>query len=526
MKEIPARAGWLLYSGDCRPLEKERPEIERLVASGGPHALRLRVVNPGSVEIAASANRVELFCGGEPLSPPDVVVPRMGTESCGRTLLIVEHLESLGVVCLNSPTAIRDTADKFRTMTKLGSAGIPIPTTVLPGASGETSAAMSVLSDASVLVKPLHGTQGEGIQLVERSRIAEGSDSKTSLQLPVAMVQEYIAASAGRAVRLLVFGDEILACYEKRAQRSFKANTATGAQVVPIPCAPSLATLARQVMSCLELDFAGVDFVFDGDHALVCDVNCSPSFAAAEAGLGINLADRITRAIASLVADRSAKVRQSYDLSEPLWGKGYVSRRIERLIRRSPAPPPPYLASGFFSIEETTRTAKRADALEFRPRSYQGGVDPRVRECFYAQLPADEWGPLQRFARQFLEPAVGHAIAPDFAAPPLIYRYTAGRGMVIHHDMVTEGKIARAERSNQPLVGGDYTAVWFLNSLAPDQGGELYFPETGEMVRSVAGNGVALRVDAPHGVQPLLRGERLVVVARFYCQAHVGFGRS
>ena len=308
MKEIPERAGWLLYSGEGSPLEKERPEIERLMESAGSHALRLRIVNPGSVEFAASANRVELYCGGELLSPPDLVVPRMGTRSCRRTLLIVEHLESLGVVCVNSSTAIRDTADKFRTMAKLGSSGIPIPTTMLPGASGETSALMTVLPDALVLVKPLHGTQGEGIQLVERSRIGASFDSETPLD---AMVQEFVAASAGRAVRLLVFGDEVLACYEKRAHRSFKANTATGSQVVPVPCAPSLAALARQVMSCLELDFAGIDFVYARDHPLVCDVNGSPSFAFAEAGMGVNLADRIMSAIASLVTDRSTKARRS-----------------------------------------------------------------------------------------------------------------------------------------------------------------------------------------------------------------------
>lgn len=158
------------------------------------------------------------------------------------------------------------------------------------------------------------------------------------------------------------------------------------------------------------------------------------------------------------------------------------------------------------------------EAETVRPRSYQGLVDNDLRECNFTTLPT-KWDSLFKdIVRNHMEPYFKHDIDSVMRARPMVYGYPVGVGFVPHHDMVTDIERKRGETNQQPVVGGDYTMVMFCSRPADYGGGELYFPEHGWSFKPPPGSAVVYptTTDYVHGVKPITRGIRHVIVARFH----------
>jgi PKHD-type hydroxylase len=68
------------------------------------------------------------------------------------------------------------------------------------------------------------------------------------------------------------------------------------------------------------------------------------------------------------------------------------------------------------------------------PRSYQGLVDPTVRECVYVRSQWSAMPELRRFLVEQVEPVFGVRASSQIDAPLMVYRYGQGVGFVPHHD--------------------------------------------------------------------------------------------
>lgn len=157
------------------------------------------------------------------------------------------------------------------------------------------------------------------------------------------------------------------------------------------------------------------------------------------------------------------------------------------------------------------------------PRSYQGAVDRNVRNCDYVKVPDALANTVSSRIAEQIDQYYNTAIRPMLDQPMLIYRYGKGVGFDVHHDQVTEIEATRAQENGQPVIGGDITAVLFLND--PDQyvGGELYFQHPVELeVRPPAGTLVSFpaTTDYLHGVRPIRAGERYTLLVRYSADGH------
>lgn len=182
---------------------------------------------------------------------------------------------------------------------------------------------------------------------------------------------------------------------------------------------------------------------------------------------------------------------------------------------------PPLYLEKIASSDFCAQVIALFQAEKVQPRSYQGLVDNKLRECDFLKLP-DTWDSLfHRIAREHMQPYYEREVDPALHDRPMVYGYPVGVGFVPHHDQVTNIETQRGKTNNQPVIGGDYTMVMFLSKQDDYGGGDLYFPELGWSYRPPPGSAIIYptTTDYIHGVKPITSGIRHVIVARYYNQS-------
>ncbi|MBU4128686.1 RimK family alpha-L-glutamate ligase, partial [bacterium] len=105
---------------------------------------------------------------------------------------------------------------------------------------------------------------------------------------------EFVQTSSGRDIRVFVIGGRVVACMERMSRDgSFKANFSRGGEVRAFKINPAIEWLATESTRILNLDIAGVDLLFDGDHFKICEANSSPGFQGIESCCEVSIPDEI-----------------------------------------------------------------------------------------------------------------------------------------------------------------------------------------------------------------------------------------
>ena len=150
------------------------------------------------------------------------------------------------------------------------------------------------------MVKTLRSTRGAGVLLC--SDRAQFNDLANLLDdsSPGAdfIFQQFIEASYGRDVRVLVINGKAIAAMERRAtDGGFKSNISLGGHGAPFTMPDALANLAVRVAKALNLDVAGIDILFDPTGYRVCEANSAPGFQGLEQACGISVPEAIFKAV-------------------------------------------------------------------------------------------------------------------------------------------------------------------------------------------------------------------------------------
>lgn len=287
---------WLLFHRELSPDVPEAAEVLRFQQVAGRLGIDLQVLQPRDFElIVDSAENWRAIYRGRRLAKPDLIIARTGSETSYFTLAILRHFERQGVAMVNGPAAIEAVADKLQTLQILCGAGLPIPRTIL----GKFPVDVDVVERElgfPVVVKTLKGTRGNGVllcanreQFHDLANLLDGASPGADF-----IFQQYIRASHGRDVRVLVVNGKAVAAMERRsADGSFKSNISLGGVGTCIDPPASMAALAVEVTRALGLDVAGIDILFDEDGYRICEANSSPGFKGLEKACGISVPDII-----------------------------------------------------------------------------------------------------------------------------------------------------------------------------------------------------------------------------------------
>lgn len=227
---------------------------------------------------------------------PDLAIVRAigdgSLEAITMRLGILHALEALGVPVLNSARAIERCTDKSMASFLLAQAGLPTPQTFATQTLAQARAiARRECAKGPLVLKPLFGAQGWGLQLIERE------DDLPSLQEArgVFYLQRFVgpARSPFEDMRILVSGGEIIAAMRRRSSH-WITNVRQGAKPVAVEPSAREAEIALAAASALGVDFAGVDIINDERGApLILEVNSMAGWSGLQRVTPISIADRV-----------------------------------------------------------------------------------------------------------------------------------------------------------------------------------------------------------------------------------------
>ena len=200
---------------------------------------------------------------------PDAVMVRGiaggSFEQVTKRLGVLHALRDLGVPVYNDARAIERSVDKSMTSLLLHAARIATPPTWATESQAE--AQQIVMRESArghaLVLKPLFGSQGKGLQLVGRvdgvhhalPDIAQACGS-------LAYLQRFVppTASPGFDWRVLVIGGQAVTAM-RRVSTHWVHNVAQGARCEPALLTDALARLAESAAEALGMDYAGVDLI-------------------------------------------------------------------------------------------------------------------------------------------------------------------------------------------------------------------------------------------------------------------------
>jgi glutathione synthase/RimK-type ligase-like ATP-grasp enzyme len=224
------------------------------VADGG-HGLRL----PGFTDSLPDAAFVRTVSAGT----FEQVTMRLG---------VLHALHGLGVLLHNDARAIERCVDKSMTSFLLHAAGLPTPPTW--SVESIETARRLVRAEARIgrplVLKPLFGSQGRGLRLIERSE-----DLPTAEDIGGVYYLQRVAAMA-------------------RHGTHWRTNASQGSRCEAASPTGKIAELAIEATMAVQANYAGVDIIedVDGRH-LVLEVNSMPAWAALQRVAAVDVAGEL-----------------------------------------------------------------------------------------------------------------------------------------------------------------------------------------------------------------------------------------
>jgi RimK family alpha-L-glutamate ligase len=219
------------------------------------------------IDTQASAHGLVIPGFGSEL--PDAVIVRGiagGTfEQVTKRLGVLHALRELGVPVYNDARAIERSVDKAMTSLLLHAAGVPTPPTWAMESAAQAQRLVMRESAAgrALVLKPLFGSQGKGLQLV-------GCVDGVHRPLPelkgaygsLAYLQRFLPplTTPGFDWRVLVVGGRAVTAM-KRVSQHWVHNVKQGAACEPAELSTPLAELAEAAARTLAMDYAGVDIL-------------------------------------------------------------------------------------------------------------------------------------------------------------------------------------------------------------------------------------------------------------------------
>ncbi len=224
---------------------------------------------------------------------PQAVLARVGNWRPESLLAVLEAFVDRGAATPNSPDAIRIGRDHWRTVSCLGAAGLPVPST-LAGAEPEALAASAVRRlGLPVVVKQRRSRMGVGvIRCTELDHLEAVLDSLWRVGDEV-VVQRWMAGGE-RSYRLLVVGQSVVAaaCF-KAADGEWRSNAARGGFATPHEPRADECSLATAAANALQLGHCGVDILVGDNGPVVIEVNPTPGFLELERVTGVDVASAL-----------------------------------------------------------------------------------------------------------------------------------------------------------------------------------------------------------------------------------------
>jgi RimK family alpha-L-glutamate ligase len=269
-------------------------ELIRALASLGVGAVPFRLSAALIDTTAKSGLKIRGFHG----ELPDAVIVRAisgGTfQAVTMRLGVLHALRELGVLVWNDARAIERCVDKSMTSFLMARAGIPTPATwSVESPEAARAIARRELAHGPLVLKPLFGSQGRGLQLIASIGDLPLPDAVTG----VYYLQRFVGVERDgyRDLRLLVSKGRVIAAMVRHADKWITNVKQGGRPVATVPDA-EVKALALATAEAVGGDFIGVDIVRDAQgRPFVLEANSMPAWRGLQRVTSANIAAIVAR---------------------------------------------------------------------------------------------------------------------------------------------------------------------------------------------------------------------------------------
>jgi len=240
------------------------------------------------------AEEITLEIGGKIKNKPDFCI--FWDKDC----YLAQRLEGQGIKLFNNGMTIIACDNKILMYEILAMKGIRIPRTFAAPKTFEgfdynrrefVAKAIKELG-LPLVIKEAYGSFGEQVYLV--NSLEEANKLIDTFGCKDFLMQEYIASSKGRDVRINVVGGKAIVSMLRENKDDFRSNISHGGTGVKFDPGKKFTDLAIKAAKAIGVDFAGVDVLFGpNNEPIICELNSNPQFGSTYKYTGINLADAI-----------------------------------------------------------------------------------------------------------------------------------------------------------------------------------------------------------------------------------------
>ena len=210
---------------------------------------------------------------------------------------VSQMLEKTGLRLFNPHAAVQACDDKMTTAVLLAG-HVPMPKTI---PSPLCYDAQEPVSEAAVsrieaelgyplVVKTSYGSLGKGVFKAENRKELQALCER--FKCVPHLFQRFVRESFGRDMRIIVIGGKTVAAMVRQSENDFRSNIelgGTGTAVAP-PC--EVQQMCETAARVLELDYCGIDVLFEKNGYSICEVNSNAFFGGIEKVTGANVARR------------------------------------------------------------------------------------------------------------------------------------------------------------------------------------------------------------------------------------------
>lgn len=234
-----------------------------------------------------------------------------------KDVVLASLLEKLGLKVYNSARSIRICDNKALTVKALLHKNIKMPKTFFSPLVFYVDGVIpsyfwnSVIEELSFpfVIKECYGSFGEQVYLIQNE--VELPKYIEFLKNRPFIVQEYIESSKGRDVRIYTVNKKAVASIIRTNDEDFRANFGAGARANAYTPAADFIKMAEDISKYLNLDFGGIDLLFDKEERPVfCEANSNAHFRKLADSTGIDIGDEIIR----MCIKDNGKIKRVVDL--------------------------------------------------------------------------------------------------------------------------------------------------------------------------------------------------------------------
>lgn len=209
---------------------------------------------------------------------------------------LLSAIESLKIPTFNRMQAIENCDDKMLTYMKIADNNVKIPDTISGLLCYDNNATISkqTLCDIEklgypIIVKESYGSRGKGVYIAnDRKGLL---DICQKVKCKPHLFQKCVTTSYGKDVRVIVVGGRVLGGMLRQSNGDFRSNLAVGGNASIYELDENTKALCLKIADILNLDYCGIDLLFDGNGGFyVCEVNSNAFFNGFEKATGINVA--------------------------------------------------------------------------------------------------------------------------------------------------------------------------------------------------------------------------------------------